>query len=238
VIVSKKLSKKPVKTPKKLKKSGRKRDKGTPAGFVAQGDGLDGLRDENDFLRAMLGKCLRCGSRTDDMALAQIHLEVAETRFDERTPGGGSRFHGHVHLGGGFGAGGDTREECLANLRKNFTSDLLREFERALKHPTAGIAKNGYPDRAITPDFEAVQLLKTLHADIRDVETALAQLQKHELWGGYARIAHLRETNEKLRETIRAADPHEAGVSEEALAMLHEGIASAQTSDTVKIDEE
>lgn len=223
--------------PKKVK-AGRKRD-AVLEGFRAQGDGLDALRDENDFLRAMLGQCLRCGSRMDDMALAQIHLEVAESRLSER--GTSSRFHGHVYLGGGFSAGGDTREECLANLRKNFTSDLAREFERAAKNPTAGVAHNGYPDRPVTPDVAALKLLQELHADLQDVVTAFGDLQKHELWGGYSRLQHLRDANEKLRRekaglTPDGTDPHEAGLSEESQAALQAGIESAQTSESVKID--
>jgi len=238
--------------PKKTKKAGRKRDNVIPAGFQAQGDGFDALRDENDFLRAMLGQCLRCGSRMDDMALAQIHLEVVDGRLSERSPDA-PRFHGHVYLGGGFGAGGDTREECLNNLRKNFTHDLALEFERAAKHPTAGVARNGYPDRLITPDFEAMKLLQELHADLAHVVTAFEQLQKHELWGGYSRIQALRDANEKLRrEKAGIKDPettalvrehyeqdavgHEAALSVESRAMLEAGIESAKTEEPVKVD--
>jgi hypothetical protein len=232
---SKKPSKKsvPKVKSKKHKKAGRKRDKAIPAGFRAQGDGFDALRDENDFLRAMLGKCLRCGSRSDDASLAQIHIEVVDGRLDERPAG--PRFHGHVYIGGGFGAGGDTREEVIKNLRDAFARDLMREFERAVKHPTAGIAKNGYPDHPITPDFEAVKLLQELHVDMTDVVTALGRLQKHELWGGYGRIKALRDANEKLRRE-KGLDPHEAGISEESLVMLQEGIESVKVDELVKVD--
>ena len=165
-------------------------------------DSLEGLREENLFLRAMLHTCLRCGQSVDDMTLVQVCMDVIDGREDERQPGA-RRFHASVSLGGAIVHGDNTQAKALKGLRRTFLADMAREFDRSAKNPRKGLFGTGRPDRAVSPAVEARQLLKELHGQVAKVEKQFKALRKHTSWGAERRITGLRERVQELQIEVK-----------------------------------
>jgi len=86
---------------------------------------LEKLRNENEFLRAMLGRCIKCGRTTREHSV-EFEVYLGET---------GPRYHSMVWFGGGASGGGATKQAALVDAYGHMLSWMTREGQQAMTKP-------------------------------------------------------------------------------------------------------
>jgi len=122
------------------------------------------LQDENDFLRAMMGRCIACGRTRDDATLVEY-----EVWLDRE----GKGYSSCAWFGGGAGGVGKTEREAIEHARKHMIKAITSDGKKAAKQPWRRVDRER---RWRVNQFAAQEIVSAILDEIQGQATRLVQI--------------------------------------------------------------